>query len=247
MKNSKEYSLKIKNLYKSLKKKSPKIQPVKFDDPLEAIIFGLIAENTTQKNAEDAYKRLNTDFVDINDLRVSSLTEIMEMLGSQDQLAKDSAQRIKTVLKDIFERHNELTLEGLKKIGKKPAKKTVDKTQGVSQFASNYCFLTALGGHSIPLTEKMVKFLKENELVHPDADNSDMSGFLERQISAKDNYEFYILLRKEAEIVKAVKKTEKKKSVKKASPKKTTKTKPEKVLKTKKKVKKKAKKSKKKG
>ena len=238
MKNSKEYSSRIKTLYKSLKKKSVKIQPVKFDDPLEAIVFGLIAENITQTDAQVAYKRFKADFVDINDLRVSSLTEIMEMLGSQDPLTKDSAQRIKTVLKDVFERHNRLTLEGLKKIGKKPAKKTVDKTQGVSQFASDFCFLTALEGHSIPLTEKMIKFLKENELVHPDADSADMAGFLERQISAKDNYEFYILLRNEAEAAKAVEKTEKKKSAKK-----TTKAKPEKVLKTKKKVKK----SKKKG
>ncbi len=90
----------------------------------------------------------------------------------------------------------------VKKTGKRPAKQVLEKLDGISHFAVNYCMLTSLQGHAIPLTQKMVEYLRSNELVGPQADEQEIEGFLTRQISAKDAYEFYALLRVESESLK---------------------------------------------
>ena len=59
--------------------------------------------------------------------------------------------------------------------------------------------LTSLQGHAIPLTGKMVKYLRSNELVHAEADEQQIEGFLTKQISAKNGCEFYSLLRRESD------------------------------------------------
>jgi hypothetical protein len=95
--------------------------------------------------------------------------------------------------------------------------------------------LTSLQGHAIPLTEDMIEYLKSRELVHPEADEQQIGGFLAKQISAKKGYEFYSLLRSESEVYKR----EKKKKIKTTSAgKKTTRKKTKKkVTRTKKKKK----------
>ena len=93
---------------------------------------------------------------------------------------------------------------------------------GTSPFAVNYCMLTSLQGHAIPLTKKMIEYLRSNQLVHVDADEQQIEGFLARQISAENAYEFYALLRRHSEVRKAGRK---KKTARKTKTKAATKTK----------------------
>ena len=74
-----------------------------------------------------------------------------------------------------------------------------EKIDGVSRFAVDFCCLTSLQGHAIPLTKKMIEYLRSNQLVHPDADEQQIEGFLARQIPAANAYEFYALLRRQSE------------------------------------------------
>ncbi len=73
------------------------------------------------------------------------------------------------------------------------------KLDGASRFAVNYCMLTSLQGHGIALTERMLEYLRANELVDPEANEQQIEGFLSRQVSAEDGYEFYAVLRDESE------------------------------------------------
>ena len=49
----------------------------------------------------------------------------------------------------------------------------------------------------------MIEYLRSNALVHPEADEQEIEGFLARQISAENAYEFYALLRRQSEARKA--------------------------------------------
>jgi len=75
--------------------------------------------------------------------------------------------------------------------------------------------LTAIDAHAIPLTAMMVKYLRDNELVHPEADEQDIEGFLTRLIPASSGYDFYFLLRQESEESLTGKKRRKRKTTKK--------------------------------
>jgi endonuclease III len=215
MKNSSEYSKKLRRLYNSLKRKYPKIQPVTHDDLVEALIYSIVSENLTARAAQTAMKRLAENFVDFNDLRVSRSEEIIETLGEDTPETKQIASSLTRALAAVFNRYNTLSLEALKNIGKRPAKQALGQMDGTSRFVVNYCVLTALHGHAIPLTSGMLEYLRDNELVHPDADEQEIEGFLTRQIPARNGYEFYRLLRIQSELRKGRKKTTRKKKTKK--------------------------------
>ena len=234
MKNSKEYSQRVKKLYRSLKRKYPRPSKAAYDEPTEALIYGLISEKTSQKLAQSAIKRFAGHFIDWNSLRVSLTEEIIETLDEDTADARETASKLTSALNWIFRKYNTVSLEALKKMGKRPAKETLEKIEGVSHFVASYCMLTSLQGHAIPLTAKMVEYLRDNELVHPEADEHEIEGFLERQVSAKDGYEFYYLLRHISETTRARKKKKEDEKQLKKKPKKPVKSAKTKAKKSKK-------------
>lgn len=199
MKDSKEYARKIRKLYRSLKRRYPKVESVTYEEPAEAMVYGILAENLTEAAAQSASKRFADYFVDLNDLRVSRGEEIAEVLGEDSPVTREIASALSRALLAIFDQYNAVSLQALKKVGKRPAKQILERLDGVSHFVANYCMLTSLQAHAIPLTTKTIAYLRSNDLVDAGADEHDIEGFLARQISAKNAYEFYALLRRESE------------------------------------------------
>jgi endonuclease III len=228
MKNSKDYSKKLLKLHHSLKKKHPAVEKTVYEDPVEAIIYAIVSEHLDEERVIAAFKRFGDYFVDYNDLRVSRTDDIVEMIGKDTPAMHEVAATLTGALRYVFNEHHKVSLDALKKIGKRPAKSAIEKIDGVSKFVVDYCMLTALEGHAIPLTAAMVRYLRDHKLVYPGADENEIGGFLAKQISAKSGYEFYSLLRRESESkVKKEKKTTGKKVEKATKAKKKTATKKE--------------------
>ena len=212
MKDSKEYSKKIQKLYRSLKRKPGKHAPVEFDEPVNALVFAIVSENLTESQAQAAMKKLKDYFVDWNDLRVATVEEIAEVLGPDVEPARNIAATLVSSLNAVFDKHNMLSLQSLRKLGKRPAKLLIEKISGATPFAIDYCMLTSMQGHAIPLTPKMIEFLKTSQLINTEAAYEEIEGFLCRLISIKNAYEFYSLLRRECESPKKQPKKTKKKT-----------------------------------
>jgi len=193
MKNSKEYSKKIQRLYRSLSRKYPKVQKFTHDEPLDAIVYAIISAELSENATESAIKRFADYFVDLNDLRVSQTEEIVGIWGEDTPVTRNIASTITRVLRGVFNEYHKMSLEALKKTGKRPARQILEKIDGTSRFVVDYCMLTSLQGHAIPLTKEMIEYLK------------------------KKGYEFYSLLRRESEARKSRKKktTKSKKKTKK--------------------------------
>jgi len=222
MKNSKDYSKKVHKLYRSLKREYPKVQRAIYDEPLDALVYAIISAELSEKATQSAIKKFADYFVDLNDLRVSRAEEIIEVLGADTPVTRDIASALTRALRVVFNKYNTTSLRALKRISKRPAKQALEKTDGTSRFVVNYCMLTALHGHAIPLTKKMIEYLKTHQLVHPDADEQQIEGFLARQISVENAYEFYALLRRRSEARRG---REKKKTTRRRKTKAKTKTK----------------------
>ena len=199
MKNSKEYSKKVHELYRRLKAKYPKAKKIIYDEPADALVYAIVGENMSEPATESAIRKFCDYFIDLNDLRVSRAEEIVEVLGKDTPVTKDIALTITMALRAVFGKYNSVSLKALKKIGKRPAKQILEKMDGVSRFAVNYLLLTSLHGHAIPLTKRMIEYVRSNKLVHADADEQQIEGFLAKQIPAESAYEFYALLRRQSE------------------------------------------------
>ena len=199
MKNGKEYSQKVQKLYRSLKRKYPGVQKAIYDEPVDALVYAIISAELSEAAAQSAIKRLADYFVDWNDLRISRVEEIAEAIGPEASVARDIASALTTALRAVFGKYNMVSLKALSKMSKRPAKGVLEKIDGTNRFVVDYCMLTSLHGHAIPLTKKMMEYLRSNELVHAGADEREIGGFLARQISAENAYEFYSLLRRQSE------------------------------------------------
>ncbi len=199
MKNSKEYAQRLQKLYRGLKRAQPKVEKVAYDDPAEALIYGIVHERMNESAAHRAIKGLRSAFVDWNDLRVSRVEEVVEALGEDTPASRTAALALTSALKDIFDEYHKVSLQALKTQGKRPARQCLERFEGVTPFVVNYCLLTALQAHAVPLTDDMVAYLKQHKLIETNADQEDIEGFLTRQIAAKDAFEFYALLRRESE------------------------------------------------
>lgn len=199
MKDSKIYSPKIMKLFRSLKRKGTKTEPVHYNDPVEAIVHGLVNEYLPAASASRTLKRMEKHFIDLNDLRVSRKEEILDIFKDQSESADKTARSISLTLNSIFQKYDKVKLDFLKEEGKRQARKELEEIEGISFYAANYCFMTAMGGHAVPLNAKMLEYLRSHDLVHPEATDQEIAGFLERQIAASDGYLFHLLLREEAE------------------------------------------------
>ena len=194
MKDSKEYAKKIAKLYRGMKKEYAKVKAVEYEDPIESIVFGILCEYQPLPAARTSLRRIKKHFVDLNDLRVSRVEEVVEVLGKDSDNIKTVATELSGSLNAIFYKFDTISLMHLKEEGKRQAKKQLEELDKISQFAVSYCFLTALAGHAIPVSQSIADYLRVEELVHPKAKIGDIEGFLERQNKSEDAYEFFILL-----------------------------------------------------
>ena len=199
MKDSREYSKKVQKLYRAFRGKAAKAAPVEVEEPVDALVYAVVSENITDAQAQSSINRLKNYFVDWNDLRVASIDEITEVLGPDIAPARNIATTMVNILKSVFEKYNMLSLQSLQKLGKRPAKQVLEKLNGATPFIVDYCMLTSLKGHAIPLTPKTIEYLKTSGLAHTGATYEEIEGFLARQIPMKNAYEFYSALRHESE------------------------------------------------
>ena len=230
MKNSKEYSAKVKKFYRSLKQEYDRVAKVEYADPLDSLVYAILHEHMSDSVADAAMKKLRDYFVDWNDLRVAQKDEVTEVLGLATEADKRIAETLHCVLTAVFAKYNMMNLNALSKLGKRPAKQILEKLSGISSFVVNYVFMTFLKGHAIPLNEQMIDYLRSKGLVYSKAVADDIGGFLSRQVSASNGYEFYSLLRKASDnykpaAKKVVKHRKVTKKVRKKSAKKTVKKK----------------------
>lgn len=226
MKDSTKYAKKLGSLLRTLKKDHAEVKFPIYVDPVESVIFAVLAERLKSSSARTAVKKIQKHFVDYNDLRVARAEEMLDVLGGETSELREVAHTLSKLLNAVYTKFDTVSLMALTEMGKRPARKELEDLESVTPFIVSYCFLTSLKGHAIPINDKIVEYLRSLELVHPRAKPHGIEGFLERQISASNAYEYYTLIRDAAEkfVVPAPKKAAvKKKAVKKTAKKKTKK------------------------
>lgn len=202
MKDSKKYADKLLKTFRSLKRGYGKVTKPKHEFSIDAMIYATVSEHIAENAAISAIKKLMRHFVDWNDLRVSRDEEIVDVLGKDSAENQHIAEALTQSLNTIFNKYDVVNLDAIKEAGKRQAKALLEKLLPSSRFVINYTVLTAMDGHAIPLTPKMLDYLKANELVQPDAAIEEIEGFLERQIPASQAYDFYAVFRHESESAK---------------------------------------------
>jgi endonuclease-3 len=143
-----------KKLAALLKKRYPSPLPQSERPVLETLLFAICLEDASVEQAEAAYNRLLTAFHDLNELRVSSITELALVFDGLPN-ADWRAHRVRNVLQYVFEKHFEFAFESLRRKTLELATKQLSKIRDLSPFDRNYTLQSALGTHVIPVDHLM--------------------------------------------------------------------------------------------
>jgi endonuclease-3 len=109
-----------------------------------------VLENARFEAAQSAFGKLRAAFFDWNEIRVSTVKELAEVMPELAE-PSEAAARVKGILQSVFESDYSFDLEHLKKQNLGAAAKRLQKLQGATPFVVAYATQMSLGGHSIPV------------------------------------------------------------------------------------------------
>lgn len=257
MKNATEFAKK----FKKFRRKLPTVSLTKrAHGVIGEVIYSHLLWNATAKQAMVAFKKLIDAAVDLNDLRMNHIYETIDLIGVNYPQAEERAKRMKAVLNAIYKREHGVHVSSLEGVGKRDVREYFDTLDGITPFVSNRVIAICFDVAAIPVDDRTLAVLIENELVHESSSVTDAASWLGRQVKAEEVCGVHVCIhawvemqplpkhRKSAQKKTtkqptakktAVKKTAKKPTKKKVTSKKATKKKTAKKVATKKATKKK--------
>lgn len=131
---------------------------------LEHLLFACVLEDARYEPAEEAFAALRHTFYDWNEVRVTSISELSEVMAALPD-PRTAANRTKRVLHSIFEELYCFDLEEQRKKNLGPAVKWLEKIDGTTRFVVAYVVQAALDGHSIPLDAGALAVFRVLDLV----------------------------------------------------------------------------------
>jgi endonuclease-3 len=183
----------IAKTHKVLKQHYEPVKPDETQPLLHQMLLACCLENAPYPAAEKVYGRLTQNFFDWNEIRVSTVSELADVMKDLPDPGA-AANNLKKVLQGVFESTYSFDLEQLKKQNISQGIKRLQSIDGVTPFVLAYSVQTALGGHSIPLDKGALEVLgivgiaSQNEVA-----SGQVSG-LERAIPKNKGTEFGSLL-----------------------------------------------------
>ncbi|MDX2115499.1 MAG: hypothetical protein SFZ24_07745 [Planctomycetota bacterium] len=166
---------------------------------LDELVYSFLLWEAPTAKADAAYKRLSHHVVDHNELRVCRPAELAAVIGKTYPLAEERAQRLKATLQEIYIREYAVTLEKCSAMNKRDARRYLETLDGMPPFAAARVVLVRLGGHTVPVDEKLLVRLIDHEIVEPADDCAKASAVLERHVKADDALKIHLLLQAWAE------------------------------------------------
>jgi len=180
-------------LHKVLKKHYRPTSPAPDRSVMEQLLFACCLEDAQYGVAEESYAAMVEAFFDWNEIRVSTVRELAEVMARlPDPLA--AASRLKHVLQHVFEDSYSFDLEDLRKKNLGPAVEALKKVKGTTPFTVAYVVQAALGGHSIPLDSGALAVMRILDLASDEEVASGAVAGLERAIPKSHGVEFGSLL-----------------------------------------------------
>ena len=161
---------------------------------LETVLYAICLENCTSKAADAAFQRLLDSFHDLNEIRVSSISEIEQVLSDLPD-PEWRALRIREVLQFTFEKHYAFDLDVLKRKTMDIAEKQLAKIRYITPFVRGYVLQQCLGSHVVPVDSHSQAALAWMGFIAPTATDGAAAEEMKSAVKKQDAPLFCHLLR----------------------------------------------------
>jgi hypothetical protein len=194
MKNASKYADLLKSLHRKLVREY-KPEPRQATEPLPALVRGIMSFDVSEAKADEAMKVIHREFVDLNELRVSTELEVQELLGTRYPEIEERVTMIVVALNNIFEREHTMNLERLKTISKRDARQFLREIPELHPFAEAYTMLYAFDAPCFPMDAETLAYLNEEDIMEEGTSLTDAQKFVEQHVKADDLYDLFAALR----------------------------------------------------
>ncbi|MFO0998857.1 MAG: hypothetical protein U0936_00830 [Planctomycetaceae bacterium] len=161
---------------------------------VETMLFAACLEDNPWATADSGLKKLLTSYFDMNEVRVSSVSELEQTLAPLKD-ADWKGLRIRSILRFVFETTYSYDYEKLRRQTLEQAVKTLKKVNDITPFIRDFILHEILGSHIICLDNSMLTAARWLGLVPAKADLHEASEFLKGGIKKSEVSEFCHLLR----------------------------------------------------
>jgi endonuclease III len=195
MKNATKHADTLKSFVKKQLKQAGEIPALEPVDPLRALVRGCLAADTVDGRADDAMKTIDREFVDLNDLRVATELECIDIIGPRYPGIDDRVPRMIQCLNGIFAREHTLSLDRLRTLPRREARQFLRELPGMTPFVDGYTALFGLEIPAFPVDDSILATLKDDGVVEDDATAEETQKFVEHQLKDDDCYKLFYALR----------------------------------------------------
>lgn len=160
---------------------------------LETILFAVCLEDSPWKDAEASYEKLLKSYFDLNEIRVSSVTELERTLNDLKD-ADWKGLRIRSILRFVFESTYGFEFEKLARLTLESAQKRLKKVEHLSPFVTAFTLQQVLGSHVVIIDNLGLKAAIHLGIVPPDSSITDAAEFLKAGVKKSECFTFSYLL-----------------------------------------------------
>lgn len=194
MKNATKHADAIRSLSKKLIKEH-KPEPRELIDPVRALVVAVFSYDTTDDRAADAMKRIDEEFVDLNELRVATELEVADLVGTRYPKLDERAAALKAILNHIFEREGVLGFERIKTLKRAEQRQFLRDLPEMTPFVEASIMLNAFDVPAFPIDEQTHAWLEAADATESDATLDQTQKLVESSLKADEVGLFYIALR----------------------------------------------------
>ncbi len=183
----------IQLLQKVVKKYYKPVSTPEGRSVIETLLYACCLEDARYESADEAYHRLHETYYDWNEVRVTTVTELSEVLHNLPDPAA-AAVRIKKNLQSIFETRYCFDIEDLAKMNQGKAIQELEKLGGISRFVLGYTIQNSLNGHAIPVSKSIMEILLGTGIITDAEVAKGVSPSLDRTVPKSKGHEFFSCL-----------------------------------------------------
>lgn len=160
---------------------------------LEQLLYACCLQSASPVAADEAFAKLQQTYYDWNEVRVTTVSELAEVMNCLPRPA-ETASNLKKTLQSVFETHYSFDLESLKKENIGKSVKQLEKLAGITPFALSFATQNGLNGHSIAISDGTLEVLRIIGVISDDEAHQKKVPGLERAIPKNRGVEFGSLL-----------------------------------------------------
>jgi len=160
---------------------------------LEEILCAILSQGTTQDKARKAFQRLKNAMEDWNEVRVSTLEEIVEIIPAFSKEVK-KARQIRALLVCLFLTQNTLDLDFLLAWPPDKVDKYLRELDCLDGAVVDQIMLEYFGRQSLPVNEDLLRVAKRVGILDAAVRREQASTELENIVPATRMFPFYVLM-----------------------------------------------------